>query len=70
MLEVLVILRDVILVTVLSWIGVDYASQPERTAEQQQAAKIYMHNEAPVLLMSAPAISKETPLQQHELFRS
>ncbi|HBH89698.1 hypothetical protein [Ponticaulis sp.] len=70
MLEILVILRDVILVTVLSWIGVDYTSQPDRSAEQRQAAKIYMQTEAPVQLISAPVYRKDTPLTQHELFRS
>ena len=70
MLEILVILRDVILVTVLSWIGVDYTSQPDRSSEQRQAAKIYMQTEAPVQLISVPAYRKDTPLTQHELFRS
>ncbi len=70
MLEILVILRDVILVTVLSWIGVDYSSQPERTAEQRQAAKVYIQTEAPIQLISTPVYRKDTPLTQHELFQS
>ena len=70
MLEVLIVLRDVILITVLSWIGVDFAAQPDAPAEQQQAIKIMMQNEAPVLLITAPAEHKFAIGQETELFRS
>ena len=39
MVEVLVILRDAILATVLSWIGVDYEAPRTEPAENQHAMK-------------------------------
>ncbi|MAI90755.1 hypothetical protein [Ponticaulis sp.] len=52
MVEVLVILRDAILATVLSWIGVDYEAPRTEPAENQHAMKFNQEQQTATVLLS------------------
>lgn len=54
MVEVLVILRDAILATVLSWIGVDYEAPRTEPAENQHSMKATDGQTAVVMLTGQP----------------
>lgn len=52
MIEGLVILRDIILAVVLSWIGVDYPLEQENSARQQFIVRTAGNAEAPLMLIT------------------
>ncbi|GEM_PF-6202953 len=61
MIEGLVILRDVILAVLLSWIGVDYQEDTSQTADAQQAAHTLSSDpNAPLILISHTRPAKQS----------
>lgn len=60
MIEGLVILRDIILAVVLSWIGVDYPAEQEKSTRHIDFIRSAENSDAPLMLLTSSQPIKQS----------